>query len=370
MIDWGDVPAGLRYTVAFLLPMVATLILTPMAGRLAHRFDVLDHPGDHKTHPHATPYLGGLAVAGGLVLIGALAAGANGELLVVLIGAFILGIVGMMDDVHTVSPWIRLGYEASAGIALWLAGIQAGVFHVAVLDLALTVLWVIAVTNAYNFIDNMDGIATGVAAAAAIGIAAIASHNGDFLVTSLSLAVAGAAVGFLRYNIPPARIFLGDAGSMFLGFFIAALILKVDLPVGPWPPRVLSTVLLAGVPLFDMTVVVVARLRDGRPLWRGSTDHTSHRLAAWGRSRRHVLLIAVAAQLACSAVAYAIYDRPVPLVLTVGAVVAALWLGLLWTFLKMPSLVHAVDPELGLEIPPVEGAAVEGTAVEGAELAG
>ena len=220
-------------------------------------------------------------------------------------------------------------------------------FHTAWVDLPLTVLWVVAVTNAFNFIDNMDGIAAGVAAASALGIAAIAGHNGDFLVTSLSLATAGAALGFLRYNFPPARIFLGDAGSMLLGFLVAALILKLDLPVGPSAPRVLSTVLLAGVPLFDLSVVVIARLRDGRPIWLGSTDHTSHRMAAMGRSRRHVLLFSVAAQLACSAVAYVVYQQPLSTVLAVGGAFVVVWLALLWTFLRMPDLVHAVDPLLG-----------------------
>ncbi|MGB7805345.1 MAG: MraY family glycosyltransferase, partial [Actinomycetota bacterium] len=295
-LSWGTVPAWLRYLIAFLIPLVATLILTPMAGRLAGRFDVMDRPGGHKTHLGATPYLGGVAVAGGLLLVGWLSAGASGQLLVVVGGALVLGFVGLLDDVQPVSPWIRLAYQVVAAIALWLVGVRAGVFDATWIDLPITVLWVVAVTNAFNFIDNMDGIAAGVAIASALGIAAIAGYNGDYLVTSLALSTAGAALGFLRYNIPPARIFLGDAGSMLLGFLIAALILKLDLPVGPSAPRVLSTVLLAGVPLFDLSVVVIARLRDRRPIWHGSTDHTSHRMSAAGRSRRHVLVYSIAAQ--------------------------------------------------------------------------
>ena len=280
------------------------------------------------------------------MVVGLLTAGSSGQLIVVVAGAIVLGIVGMLDDVSPVSPWIRLAYEVVASIALWLVGIRAGVFDTAWIDLPLTILWVVSVTNAFNFIDNMDGIAAGVAAAAALGIAAIAVSEGDFLVASLSLATAGAAVGFLRYNVPPARIFLGDAGSMLLGFLIAALILHVDLPVGPWEPRVLSTVLLAGVPLFDLSVVVIARLREGRPLWRGSTDHTSHRLAAGGRSRRHVLLVSALAQLACSVLAYVVYQQRESVVVGVGVAVAVGWLFLLWTFLRMPGLVQAVDPTI------------------------
>ena len=222
-LSWGTVPAWLRYLIAFLIPLVATLILTPMAGRLAGRFELMDRPGGHKTHLGATPYLGGVAVAGGLLLVGWLSAGASGQLLVVVGGALVLGFVGLLDDVQPVSPWIRLAYQVVAAIALWLVGVRAGVFDATWIDLPITVLWVVAVTNAFNFIDNMDGIAAGVAIASALGIAAIAGYNGDYLVTSLALATAGAALGFLRYNIPPAKIFLGDAGSMLLGFMVAAL---------------------------------------------------------------------------------------------------------------------------------------------------
>jgi UDP-GlcNAc:undecaprenyl-phosphate GlcNAc-1-phosphate transferase len=345
-LSWETVPAWLRYLIAFLIPLVATLILTPMAGRLAGRFDIMDRPGAHKTHLGATPYLGGVAVAGGLLLVGWLSAGASGQLFVAVGGALVLGFVGLLDDVQPVSPWIRLAYQVVAAISLWLVGIRAGVFDATWIDLPITLLWVVAVTNAFNFIDNMDGIAAGVAIASALGIAAIAGYNGDYLVTSLALATAGAALGFLRYNIPPAKIFLGDAGSMLLGFMIAALILKLDLPVGPSPPRVLSTMLLAGVPLFDLSVVVIARVRDRRPIWRGSTDHTSHRMTAAGRSRRHVLVYSIAAQLVCSVLAYAVYRQSQAVVIGLGLAVCVAWLVLLGIFLRMPGLTVAVDPTL------------------------
>lgn len=345
-LSWEGIPGWIRYSLAFVIPLLATLALTPVAGRLAGRFDVMDHPGAHKTHVGPTPYLGGVAVAAGLLVIGWLSAGANGQLLVVVGGALVLGFVGLLDDVQPVSPWIRLAYQVVAAISLWLVGVRAGVFDATWIDLPITVMWVVAVTNAFNFIDNMDGIAAGVTIASALGIAAIAGYNGDYLVTSLALATAGAALGFLRYNIPPAKIFLGDAGSMLLGFMVAALILKLDLPVGPSAPRVLSTVLLAGVPLFDLSVVMIARLRDRRPIWRGSTDHTSHRMAAAGRSRRRVLVYSIAAQLLCSALAYTVYRQSQAIVIGVGVAVGVVWLVLLGIFLRMPGLTVAVDPSL------------------------
>ena len=338
MNAWGDVPAAIRYPLAFLVPALATLLLTPVAGRAAHRFGVLDRPGGHKTHREATPYLGGLAVAAGLLVVAAVASGANGQLLTVLVGGVLLAAVGLADDVRGLAALTRLGFELVAGIALWMAGVRANVLHSAWVDLPVTVLWVVAVTNAVNIIDNMDGLAVAAASASSLGIATIAAINGDYLVASFALAVAGASLGFLRYNFPPASIFLGDAGSMLLGFLIAALILKLDLPVGAAAPRALSTVLLAGVPLFDLTLVMVARLREGRPVSR--RRHSTPCRTAWptracrGASSWHRRAGAGGLSGPGALVAY---RQPQGVVLTLGAGVAIVWVGLLMLLLRMPT---------------------------------
>ena len=330
-----ELPRGILYALAVLVPLVCVVALTPAVARVAHRYQVLDHPGGHKVHGTATPYLGGLAVGAGLMLVGVVVAGANGELLTIMGAGLALGMVGLRDDLRSVSPWWRLGFEAAAGIALWTVGVRAGVFGLAITDLPLTILWIAAVVNAFNMIDNMDGVASAIAACSAIGIAAIAGYNGDFLVASLALAVVGASLGFLRANFPPASIFLGDAGSMFLGFMIAALTLKLDLPVGDAAPRVISTVLLAAVPLFDLTLVMLARARGKRPLMAGGTDHSTHRLRRRGASDRTVLLQLIAAQAACSLLAYIVYQQERAFVLVIGTTVAVTWLLLLWVFLRM-----------------------------------
>jgi UDP-GlcNAc:undecaprenyl-phosphate GlcNAc-1-phosphate transferase len=343
---WADLPSAVRWPLSFVIPLLAALALTPVAGRVARRLGVLDSPADasHKTHTDATPYLGGLAlgaavlvVAAGLVAVGAITTDANAELFYVVAGAAVLAVVGLIDDLRGVSPLVRLAYEALAAVALWQVGVGAGVFGTAWADVTVTILWVVAVTNAVNFIDNMDGLAAGVTAMSALGIFAISAANGDLLVSSLALALAGASLGFLRYNFPPARIFLGDAGSMMLGFLLAALILKLDLPVGPAAPRILATVLLAAVPLFDLSVVLVARTLGRRPMWRGARDHTSHRLAERGMSRRAVATTFLAAQALCAAVAFPLYH------LSEGAAIAGLvalslaWSGLLVWFLRQPT---------------------------------
>ncbi|MEA2581149.1 MAG: UDP-GlcNAc:undecaprenyl-phosphate/decaprenyl-phosphate GlcNAc-phosphate transferase [Actinomycetota bacterium] len=341
-MNLGALDPTLRYTLAFLVPLLAALVFTPLAGKLAGRLGVIDRPGGHKTHLHATPYLGGIAVAAGMLAIALVVGGASGKLLAVLASAAVLALVGLLDDVRGLNPLLRLGYEMTAALGLWSMGIRAGVAGQAWVDLPLTIVWVVAVMNAFNFVDNMDGVAATVAAASALGIAALTGSNGDYLVASLALAVAGATLGFLRFNFPPARIFLGDAGSMFLGFLVAALVLQLDLPVGLSLPRTLAAVLVAGVPLFDLSLVVMARMREHRPLWQGGSDHSAHRLQRRGFGKPRVVLVAGGGQLACSVIAFVVYKRSFPVVVTVAAVMAIGWVALLWWFLHHPTVLEEI----------------------------
>jgi UDP-GlcNAc:undecaprenyl-phosphate GlcNAc-1-phosphate transferase len=294
---------GTRYAVAFGIPLAATFLLTPFAARLARRMGMIDHPSANRFHRTSTPYLGGLAVAVGL-LPGAVTAGTSAEILTILLGALAMAGLGLADDARKVSPQMKVLVESAAGVVLWIAGVRAGFFGVQALDIVLTVVWVVAVVNAVNMLDNMDGITSVVVALSALGFAAIAADRGEYLVGSLGLAVAGASIGFLRHNFPPAKIFLGDAGTLMMGFLLASLGLKLDL-VGPSNVmRAVIPALLLGVPLFDMILVVWTRIRDHRPFYVGGTDHAAHRLAARGASRSRVVLAASATQTACTVLAF------------------------------------------------------------------
>lgn len=339
------------YLAAFGVSLVVTLLATPIAARAAVRLDVLDRPGGHKAHLAATPYLGGVAVAGGLVLVGALTGGTNGELLTILVGAIAMGALGLVDDLRTVPPAIRLILELAYGLSLWLVGVQAGVFGAAPVDLAITLLWVAAVINAFNIVDNMDGLAAGVSAASSLGIAVIAALEGDYLVGGAAFAVAGASLGFLYSNLPPARIFLGDAGSMLLGAWIAALTLKLDLEVGEDAARLVAITLLAAVPLFDLSLVIVGRAIGRRPVWIGGRDHTSHRLAERGRSPRAIAGIFGGAQALCSLLAIWVYGRSNAAAIVVGAIGGIVWVALLVAILRFPHPQPGDDPE-ALRPPP------------------
>jgi UDP-GlcNAc:undecaprenyl-phosphate GlcNAc-1-phosphate transferase len=302
----GGIDAEVLYGPSLALPLLATVALTPLAARLAWRYGLLDRPGENKHHQQVTPYLGGLAAAVGLLTIGTVAAGAEGELVTVLLGGLALSFLGLVDDRQTVRMASKLLLEVAAGVALWLVGIRAGLFGVPALDLALTVVWVVGIINAINLLDNMDGLAAGVTAISALTFFVISAQAGHFLVGSFALAVAGAALGFLFHNFPPAKIFLGDSGTLLFGFLLAALGLKLDLVGENGFVRSAIPILALGVPIFDMIVVVIARTRERRPIYVGGLDHTSHRLAGRGLSARSVALLHYAVQIALSALAIAL----------------------------------------------------------------
>jgi UDP-GlcNAc:undecaprenyl-phosphate GlcNAc-1-phosphate transferase len=339
----------LRYGLAFGIALASSLALTPVAARLAHRTGVIDQPKENRFHSRATPYLGGLAIAGGLVVAAAATAGSRLQLIVVVLGAVALAGVGLVDDLRGVGPVVKVACETAAGLALWGVGIRAGVTHVPVLDLLITVCWVVAVTNAVNLLDNMDGVTAGVTAIAATGLFAIAASQGDFLVASLALVTAGVSLGFLRYNFPPASIFMGDAGSLLLGFLLASLGLKLDLVGTDDLARSVIPVLAIGVPLFDMALVIISRLRAGTPIHLGGTDHTAHRLAARGLSGRRVAVAAYAAQGATSLAAFLLWKAGDLAVLVAFALAGLATALLLSVFLRMQTGTTAAAPARSME---------------------
>jgi len=291
------------YGAAFLIPFLAALLAAPVVGVIARRLGVIDEPGERKVHLEATPYLGGAAVAVGLIAASAILGSTTQQAAALGGGALAIFLLGLVDDIRGLSPAIKVAAEAAVGVALWFGHVRAGLFGIEALDLALTVGWIVVVTNAVNLIDNMDGLASGVTAIASLAYFAIAAVKGDYLVGGFAAALAGASIGFLRYNFPPARIFLGDAGSLLLGYLLASLGLLIDLQIESDLVRVGAQILILGVPVFDTAFVIVSRLRGRRPVTVGGTDHSSHRLAGAGLSGRQVALVVYGAQTLCATVA-------------------------------------------------------------------
>ncbi len=282
--------------------LLLSLLLTPLALRLALRFDVLDHPGPAKAHAEAVPYLGGAAIVASFsaAVLAATVADPPPSGLPQLAGFLALAVglafLGLLDDLRGgLSPWLRVVLEAAAGLAVWAMGDAT---HLAGfprwLDALVTVVWVVGVTNAFNLLDNMDGLSAGVAAIAALAIFGVAWLHQRYLIGALAVALAGCAGGFLRHNFKPAKIYMGDAGSLFLGFVLAVLLLKLrEHPAA----RVDMAVVVAipAVALFDTALVVATRLARKVSPFQGGQDHTSHRLVRLGLSVRQAVLVIYAA---------------------------------------------------------------------------
>jgi UDP-GlcNAc:undecaprenyl-phosphate GlcNAc-1-phosphate transferase len=285
-------------TTTFMLIFASALVMaiggTPLVRRLALRLGVIDRPNARKIHVNPIPLLGGLAIYGAFIAA-LLLFGSRyrlNELVGILVGASLMSFLGMWDDRQGLSPLFKLAGQFLAASILVLSGVYVGTFPWEALNIALTLVWVVVVTNAMNLLDNMDGLSGGVGAVAAIFFLLLAAMNDQYLVGTLSAALVGACLGFLIYNFNPASIFMGDAGSLFLGFILAAVAIKLRFPEGVQIVTWMVPVLILGLPLFDTTLVIVSRLRRGHnPLTTPGKDHVSNRLVALGYTRREAVLI-------------------------------------------------------------------------------
>ncbi len=275
--------------------LIFSIVATPLARRLALRVGVVAVPRNRDMHVQPVPLLGGAAIYGGFVLA-LLLLGDQAyirELVAILLGATLVSLFGLADDRWRLSARVKLIGQLLAVLVLALGGTQIQLFSQPWLNLALTTLWVIGITNAINFLDNMDGLSGGVATIAASFFLLLAAMNEprQVLVGAMAAALAGACLGFLRYNLNPATVFMGDTGSLFLGFILAALAIKLrfpsNIPLVTW----MVPICVLALPLFDTSLVVVARIRRGvNPFTTAGKDHLSHRLHALGLTRREAVL--------------------------------------------------------------------------------
>lgn len=276
--------------LAFAVALAATLVFTPLAIRLARATGFFDHPVGYKGHGSPTPYLGGVAVVAGFLLAGAIFAGDSGAFAPIAVGAVVLLGVGTVDDRYQLSPLTRLAIEAAVACVLYVAGVGWSLFGNDALDLPITVAFVVGVVNAYNLMDNMDGATSTVAGVSATVLGVLATERNPEL-GAIAFALAGACFGFLRFNLAsPARIFLGDGGSMPIGFVVAALIMAMPGTGHLGWAFVPVAVVLIGLPALDTTLVVVSRLRRGAGVFTGGRDHLTHRLRTKIGSARGVAI--------------------------------------------------------------------------------
>ncbi len=282
---------------AYLLLAASALIVamgsTPLVRQLALRLKVVDQPQARKIHATPVPLLGGVAIYGAFALV-LLFFGDRRyvhEVVGIFVGATLVSLMGVVDDRWGVGSYIKLGGQLAAAFILIYSGVQVRLFN-NWFDLVLTTVWVVGITNALNLLDNMDGLSGGIAMIAAIYFTLLAAMSGQYLVGALAAALAGACAGFLVYNWNPAHIFMGDTGSLFLGFLLAAVGIKLRFPSNSNTITWMIPVLVMALPIFDTTLVFVSRLRRGKnPLTTPGKDHLSHRLALLTGSRREAVLL-------------------------------------------------------------------------------
>jgi len=322
------------YLATFVGAIGLSLMLVPAVREYARNREIIDAPGGHKSHRTPVPYLGGVAMVAafsvamviGVVLrrsaqfddgqisitFGNLFTQGDGlvrELAVVLGLALVFAAMGLIDDLHGLSPVLRFVVGLGLATVLVSYGVVLESPLPDWLDMIISVVWILGMTNAFNLLDNIDGLAAGTAAIAAGAFFVIAILNDQQYSALLAIGLAGAMLGFLRSNFAPATIYMGDAGSLFIGFMMAYLGLKMRTNIAEIP-QLFAPVLVLGVAVLDTTVVVVSRLRRGLSPFTGGQDHLSHRFLRLGLSVRRSVMVLLVATFALGVLAVGLSDAP------------------------------------------------------------
>jgi UDP-GlcNAc:undecaprenyl-phosphate GlcNAc-1-phosphate transferase len=285
---------NLLFFPIMVVSFAVSLGLTPLSRQIAMRLGVVDRPSSgRKANAEYKPLMGGLAmyIAFSIGLLIFSPPDHLRELGAIVAGATILAGVGLYDDRFEMGLRPKLIAMVLVALGLVLAGIQIRLFRVVWIDVSLTVFWIVAVTNAVNFLDNMDGLAAGLTTIAAFFFMVIAFFQGQVLVSSLAAAIFGSSFGFLVYNFNPASTFMGDMGALVLGMVLAVLGIKLTFQVQPLSVTWMIPILVLALPVFDINLVVFTRLSEGRSPGEAGKDHTSHRLRSMGFPPRVTLLI-------------------------------------------------------------------------------
>jgi UDP-GlcNAc:undecaprenyl-phosphate GlcNAc-1-phosphate transferase len=287
-----------EYFLLFLASFVLVGLLTPLMRRLAISKNVIDRPDSpHKSHLNSVPYLGGVAIIIGIVsityatsLISNFTQNTFWLATSVLVPATTLGIIGLIDDIRKLSPWPRF-------IAQSLAALFTAVLLIAtdnfgnptgsrIFDVSITLLWIVGICNSINFFDNLDGGAAGTIAISSIGLAILSIHSQQYLITAMSVVTLGSMLGFLIWNKSPARIYMGDAGALFLGILIGVLTIRLKPQTDTHLAAYATPILILAVPILDTSVAVISRLKRNLSPFQGGKDHLSHRLIRIGIDRK------------------------------------------------------------------------------------
>jgi UDP-GlcNAc:undecaprenyl-phosphate GlcNAc-1-phosphate transferase len=303
------------FLAAFAGAFLTTLLALPLWRQWCLRTHLVDDPGHRKIHDKPIPLAGGFAVLTGILL--PLAAAAiilklgilkissaslmmHGlerrwlELAALAIGALAITILGWLDDKIELKPLPKFSGQFFVALLVAVATKRITLFVPSeIFSYAITILWILTVINAFNFMDNMNGLCAGLGAIGAFLFALIAATNGEYLVATVAFLTCGALLGFLPWNFPNARAFLGDAGSHLVGYLLAVMAILPHFYTrqNPRPLAVLSPLLVLAIPLADLAQVVITRTLNGKPFWIGDTNHLSHRFVRLKLSQTHAVLL-------------------------------------------------------------------------------
>jgi len=330
-----------RYMLIALSAFLLAVGGTPLARRVALRLGITDKPNARKIHRTPMPLLGGVAIYLSFILA-LFAFGTRfyiSQLVGILVGATLVSFLGLWDDRHPLRPLFKLIGQILAALIVIFAGVQIHVLRNPWLNIAGSVLWIVGITNALNLLDNMDGLSGGIGAVAAAFFLLLAGMSGQYLVGSLAAALLGACVGFLVYNVNPASIFMGDSGSLFLGFVLACVGIKLRFPSNVDFVTWMIPVMVLGLPIFDTTLVIVSRLRRGlNPLTTPGKDHVSHRLVSLGFTQREAVLVLYLACCGLGVLSMYLTQATILEGYAIGAAVAAMGIWGLWRLEQVPPL--------------------------------
>jgi UDP-GlcNAc:undecaprenyl-phosphate GlcNAc-1-phosphate transferase len=335
-----------QYLLLGLLTFIFVGLITGPLRKLALKVGAVDVPNlPRKIQTEPVPYLGGVAIALGVVVASFAGILVEDYSIInfkiastVIIPALLIASVGLWDDIKELQPWPRLIAQTSVSTAMALVLIATDTMGIALgnqfLNAAVSIFWIVGITNSINFFDNLDGGAAGTVAIASFFLFLIANSEGQILVSALAIVVCGSTAGFLLWNKSPAKIYMGDAGALFLGIVMGVLTIRLDPNVKPQALSLVIPIALLAIPILDTTVAVTSRLYRGISPFTGGRDHLSHRLMRIGMHRKYAAITLWAASGVYGLLAYAIYQSQNSLY---AYIAGAGWVALLVFFLRIPS---------------------------------
>lgn len=321
------------YVWAFVIALIVTYICTPLVRMLAVKIGAIDAPDARKVHQVSIPRLGGLAIYIGYMVSLLYNVKDISSVKGLLIGSVILVAVGIWDDVKQIGPKTKLLGQIVAALmlpifdnAIHFISIGDHMLYLEYLSIPLTVFWIVGFTNIVNLIDGLDGLAAGISLIACIAICIVTLQMGQVDLACITLALAGAACGFLRYNFNPAKIFMGDTGSMLLGYTMAAISVMGSVKTAATVGLVVPVIVL-GLPILDTLFAIVRRRINGRPVFQPDKGHLHHRLLAMGLTQKQAVLLmyAITAVLGCVSIVAAKANFTIGLLLVVLILCACVW---------------------------------------------